>query len=169
MERQPGVAGSSYIRGSGAVPVDPARLGRILLVLIGAAVAALTVVFAVEAFQRNARVDALRDRGVAIEASVSGCVGLASGTGITEVGYQCRANFTYGGRAFNEPIHGTAQLFPVGQKVAAIAERGNPAIAYTAASVGMMRSTWTVWITPLALLLLLVMTVLFRRRLGRAC
>ena len=99
---------------------------------------------------------------------MTGCVALASGTGITEAGFNCKGSYTLAGNHYPEPIGGNAELLAVGQKVAGVAVRDEPAVLYSAASVAKMHSTWTVYLTPAALLLVLVGAELLRRRLRTA-
>jgi len=159
--------GRGYIRGGGGVEVASSRVAA---VLVGAAVVvlvALAVVLAVEAIAQNSRIDRLRSSGVAVDVTVSSCLGMASGTGITESAYQCRGTFTIGGHSYNEVIDGSTDLHPVGATLRAVTVPGDPATLSTAAAVAAMRSSWTVFAAPAGLVVLALVIlglVLWRAR-----
>jgi hypothetical protein len=165
--------GRGYIRGGGGIEVSR---GRLVGALLGAMALALLVVAGVlgaDAAGQNSRADRLHASGVAVDATVSGCVALASGTGITAYGYRCRATFSLDGRQHEEMLGGTNDLLPTGQTLAALTLRDDPGVLYTASSVDAMRSTWTVYVTPALLALLaVVLAVLagygWRRRAHRS-
>lgn len=154
----------SYIRGGGGVQVDGRRVGAWLLASCALLLAALTVVFTIIAAHHNSRATSLKKRGVAVEVTVTGCVALASGTGITQAGFVCTGSYVLDGRHYVERIGGSAvQLLP-GQKVAAVAVSNEPTVIYTAVSARTMHSTWTVYLTPAGLLVLLIAVLMVLRR-----
>jgi hypothetical protein len=155
----------SYIRGAGGVPVDGRRMARILVGLAVLVLSALTVIFTAIAIHHNSRITSLKQRGVPVQVTVTGCRAMASGTGITEAGFSCRGSYTLAGRPYTEPIGGSARQLTVGQKLAGVAVRDEPQVLYTVSSVTGSHSTWTVYITPALLLLAAAGTELFRRRL----
>jgi hypothetical protein len=147
-----------YIRGGGGVQVDGRRVGLIVagFAIIGLAV--LVTVLSVGAVRENSRAHRLQ-RGAAVEATVTGCLGNASGTGITASGYTCRAAFTLDGRQYDDVLGGTTVLFPTGQTVRAVTVAGDPAILSTADAVAAGHSSWRPFVTPGVLLLVLVATI----------
>jgi hypothetical protein len=157
----------SYIRGAGGIRIEGRRVAGYILGFGVLILAVLTVVFTGIAVHHNSRATSLRQQGVPVQVTVTGCVGLASGTGITGTGFTCRGSYLLAGRHYNEQIGGTAKLFPVGQKIAGVAVRDEPAVLYTAASAQTMHSTWTVYVTPAALLAVLVGTLVCWRRVTR--
>jgi hypothetical protein len=157
--------GESYIRGGSSVRIDGRRLAALLKLLALLILAALTVIFTLIGIHHNSRATSLKKRGVPVAVTVTGCVALASGTGITQAGFNCKGTYTLAGKQYHEPIGGNAELLPVGQKLAGVAVRDQPAVLYTASSVAKMHSTWTVYVIPGVLLVVLVGTELLRRRL----
>jgi hypothetical protein len=157
--------GGSYIRGGGGAHIGGRRVARFVVGFGILILAALTVIFLVAAIDHNSRFRQLEAHGVAVDVTVTGCVGMASGTGITEAGFKCRGTFTLGNHAYNEVIGGTADLQAVGQKLPAVVVPGDPSILYTARAVANTRTSWAVYITPTALLLVLIAAALLWRRL----
>ena len=165
-EIQPGAEDDSYVRGAaGSVRLDGRRVSGYLLLFSELILVVLTVVFTIIAAHHNSRATSLKQKGVPVEVTVTGCVALASGTGITQAGFTCRGSYTLAGKSYTEIIGGSAVQLGAGQKVAAVAVRDDPTVIYTASSVQTMHSTWTVYITPAVLLVVLVGTELLRRRL----
>jgi hypothetical protein len=156
----------SYVRGGGAVHLDGRRVAGYLLLLCELILAVLTVVFTIIAVHHNSRATSLKQKGVAVEVTVTGCVALASGTGITQAGFTCKGSYALAGKRYTENIGGSGAQLAVGQKVAAVAVRDEPTVIYTARSAKTMHSTWTVYITPAVLLAVLAAVELFRRRVG---
>jgi hypothetical protein len=157
----------SYIRGAGGVRIEGRRVAAFILAFGVLIFAVLTAVFTGIAIHHNSRATSLKQRGVPVQVTVTGCVGLASGTGITGTGFTCRGSYTLSGHQYNEQIGGTANLFAVGQKIEGVAVRDEPAVLYTATSARTMHSTWTVYITPAVLLMVLIATEVSRRRVTR--
>jgi hypothetical protein len=164
---QPEEETESYIRGAGGVRVDGRRVAGYILGFGVLIFAVLTVVFTGIAVHHNSRATSLKQKGVPVQVTVTGCVGLASGTGITGTGFTCRGSYTLADRQYTEQIGGTANLFTVGQKISGVAVRDEPSVLYTASSAQTMHSTWTVYVTPAALLVVLLGTEVFRRRVRR--
>ena len=112
------------------------------------ALLAVSVTLAVEAAGRDSRIDSLRAHGVPVTVRVTDCLGLASGTGITESGFTCRGSFTLGGRTYREVIDGTTALQPSGTTVDAVTVPGDPQILYTARAAAALRVSWTAFVPP---------------------
>jgi hypothetical protein len=157
----------SYIRGAGGVRIDGRRVAGHILGFGVLILAVLTAVFIGIAVHHNSRATSLKEKGVPVAVTVTGCVGLASGTGITGTGFTCRGSYSLAGRHYNEQIGGTAKLFAVDQKISGVTVRDEPTVLYTASSAQTMHSTWTVYVTPAVLLVVLVAAVVFRRRVTR--
>jgi len=88
-----------YVRGAGVV-MDSRRTLRALVVVSVLVLATLTIVLTREAINANARISRLRQHGVPVDVTVTSCLGLASGSGITEAGYRCRGTFTLKGHHY---------------------------------------------------------------------
>ncbi len=157
----------TYIRGGGGVRLDGRRVAGYLLAFLLLILAVLTVLFTLIGAHNNSRATSLQRRGVPVQVVVTGCVALASGTGITQAGFTCRGSYTLAGRHYNEPIGGTAQFLAVGQQVSGVAVSDEPAVLYTATSARTTHPTWTVYVTPAVLFVLLVAVELIRRRVRK--
>jgi len=149
----PGDDGPGYIRAGGGVSVDRRRIVMVIGAAVVVALLALSFVLAVEAVQSYRRIDLLRAEGVPVVVTVTDCLGLASGTGITEVGFSCHGTFRLGARQYRAGIDGTAQLYPVGASLDAVTVPGDPQILYTAAAAGALHTSWTEFVAPAALFL----------------
>jgi hypothetical protein len=161
-------ANREYIRGAGGVEVG---WRRIAAVLVGASVVVLlafAIVLTVEAAQQNSRINSLRASGVPVDVTVSSCLGMASGTGITESGYQCRGTFTVGGHRYNEVIDGSTDLHAPGDTLRAVTVPSDPAILSTATAVAAMHASWTAFVVPAALFLAALLTIALVVRHSRA-
>jgi len=146
----------SYIRGAGGVEVEGRRVALFLVALLILILAALVIPLTVLAAEQNSRISRLQSHGVAVNVTVTGCLGMASGTGITESGYQCRGTFTLDGHPHNDVISGSNVLLPVGQPLRADTVRGDPSILYAAGAAATMRSSWKAYTLPAILLVVLI-------------
>jgi hypothetical protein len=149
-------AAVGYIRGGAGVEVDSRRLLRVVLGLCLLVLAALVIVLTLAAVGENSRSSSLRRHGVPVDVTVTGCLGLASGTGITASGYTCKGTFTLDGRSYTEVIGGITDPRPVGETLRAVADSNDPARLSLASAVAAARSPWKAFTVPAIPLLLLV-------------
>lgn len=124
---------ASYLRGGGAGSNRP-QMVRVFVASCAVALAALVVVLFVQARADNARADRLHDHGVPVVATVTGCIGVLSGTGVTEAFFQCRAAFSIGGAHHTEIIRGSTVDRPTGSTVQAVVDPRDPSSLSTAAA-----------------------------------
>jgi hypothetical protein len=124
-------AGAAYIRGSGGVVLRTGRLRRILVIAALLILAGVTAGSTLHELRTGLLVDRLRTRGQAVVVTVTQCRGLASGTGITAVGYVCSGSFTIGPAQHVSDIGGVSDLLPTGTPVAGVVDPGRPATLYT--------------------------------------
>ena len=143
---------ASYIRGARA-GVDGRLAVRLMTAAVGLALATLTIVLAVQAGRENSRLNRLHRDGIPVTATVSSCVAIASGTGITESGYRCQATYVVNGRSYSAVLGGTDALYSVGDTVPALADRTEPNNLATSDSVARTHASWTAFI-PAAIALL---------------
>jgi hypothetical protein len=146
---------AGYIRGAGP-SVSPRRVGQWAVACGALALAALTIVLAVQGFNENSRLARLQHHGVTVQVTVTSCLGLASGTGITESGYRRRGTFTVGGHSYNEVIGGTSNLYAIGQPVLGVTDPRAPANLSTVQAVSTKHPTWTSYIGAVVALLVLI-------------
>jgi hypothetical protein len=152
----PGPGGPSYIRGGRGADVDSRIIGRVLLGCGIVALDILVAVLSVAALRQNGRLNRLHREGVAVKVTVTGCQGVASGTGTTVSGYSCRGTFTLDGGRYNEVIDGTSAQYHPGATIRAVTVPGDPKLLSAAKSVTGEHSTWHPFITPAIALVLLI-------------
>jgi hypothetical protein len=137
-----------------------------LIALAGALTASVT--------GQNSRLSTLRNQGVPVQMTVTGCVAITSGIGMGVKYWECRGSYTLGGHTYNEVIGASRAHLPVGQQVSAIAVPGHPALVSTSTNVSQRHSSFTPYVTPIILAALSVTGALGlilwsrrRRRLDR--
>lgn len=158
----------AYLRGGG-VTTDGPRARRLLLGFCCVALATLLAVLSVSAVREGRRADRLHDHGVPVSLTVTGCLGLASGTGATEYAYDCRGSFVLDGRRYDELLHGSSVQRPTGSVVAAVADPADPANVATATSVAGQHARAARWVPAgitLALLVIAGALLVWPRRPG---
>ena len=87
----------------------------------------LAVVFFVVGIHKNDQITGLEQHGVAVQATVTGCVGLLGGSGSNVAGYRCWGTFTVDGHRYTKDIPGTV-LRPIGSRVPVIADSADPGL-----------------------------------------
>jgi hypothetical protein len=155
----------SPLRGAD-VAVDAKRVGRAVLGGCLVAVLVTAVVLFVAGTNKNAQITALHERGVPVEVTVTKCLGLLGGSGSNAAGYACTGTFTLGGQRFAEAIPGDTFHAP-GSTLRGVAVAGNPPLLSTASAVASEHASWTVFVVPGVLLVVLVLAlgaVVLRRR-----
>ena len=152
------------------VDVDGRRVGRVVGGALLVTLAVLTVVLFVVGAQKNSQIERLRQNGVAVKVTVSGCRALMGGSGSNLVGYACQGTFSLGGHHYSEAIPGTT-LYAPGTSLRAVSVPGDPGLLSTASSVAADHPSWRVFIVPTCLLVVLAVLVgalvLRRRRTPR--
>jgi hypothetical protein len=146
-----------YQRGSGGVRIDTRRLVLVILGLVILVMATLVVVTAIDAAQHNSRVSRLQQRGVPVDVTVTSCLGLASGTGITVDGFQCRGTFALEGHTYNEVIGGSSVNIPPGTTVHAVVVPREPSSLSTKATAASKDAAWKSYLTAGVLLLITIL------------
>jgi hypothetical protein len=145
------------LRGAG---VD-VNVRRLVPYIVGASLVALVaaiVAFTVAGAQKNDQANRLRQHGVVVEATVSGCIGLMGGSGSNLAGYSCRASFTLDGHRYDEPLAGNPT--PVtGSKLRAVTVPGDPALLATVAAAAGQQASWRVFVLPGVLMIVLALAV----------
>jgi hypothetical protein len=155
----PDDGGGGYIRGGGGV-IDTRRLFRVVVGSAVVALVALVVVLTIEAVHKNSRIDSLHHRGVPVDVTVTNCLGILSGTGITVTSFQCNGSFSLYGRSYNAVIAGSNVNHSPGDIVKAVADPKHPASVSTAAALVNAHSSWRAFIAPGVLFVVLVLLIL---------
>lgn len=130
--------------------LDARRVGMTLGSLCVIGLLVLIVSLFVAGANRNSRINDLRQHGVPIQATVTGCLGLLGGSGSNAAGYTCTGTFVVDGHRYTEGIPGNT-LYAKGSHVSLITVAGNPGLVATPTSVATDRASWRVFILPTAL------------------
>jgi len=157
------------LRGAG-VDVDTRRAAQAVIAVSLAGLAVLTVVLFVAGFQKNAQQSSLAARGVPVTVTVTSCLAEMGGSGSNQAGYACTGTYTVDGRRYTESIPGN-DLHTAGSTVRGVTVPGDPALLSTPDIVRAQHASWTVFIAPTALLVVLVgfaVLLLARRRSAAA-
>ena len=133
------------------MPVSGRKLAGVLVWLLVATLLGLAVYFAASGSSRNSRLTLLRDRGVAVQATVTGCPAVSSGVGMGIEYWDCRASYALDGRHFSAPLGGNRRLLDAGTTVAAVAVPGHPGLLWTASGVRHGQSSTGPYVAAIAL------------------
>jgi hypothetical protein len=157
-EQRDDSAGEGYIRGGGGI-VDTRRLFRISVGSAIVALAVLVIVLTIQAVHKNSRIDGLQHRGVPVDVTVTGCLGVLSGTGVTVAYFQCSGSFDLAGRSYHAVIGGSNVNHAAGDVVKAVADPKHPTSISTASSLVNAHSSWRAFVGPAVFFLLLVLLI----------
>ena len=116
----------SYIRGGGSVQIDPRRLGWAAAVGVVVVLAVCSLILAVVVASGRPSGDSLRRAGVPVRVTVTSCTGITSGIGMGAEYYQCRGDYSLGGRSFAGVVHGLRAQLPQGTEMDALVIPGRP-------------------------------------------
>jgi hypothetical protein len=153
------------LRGA-AVQIDGRRVARILVGVVLATLAVLVVAFTVVGIHKNQQINQLRHDGVPVTFTVAGCLGLLGGSGSNAAGYSCHGTYVLDGHHYSERLPGAAFHAP-GTRVRVVAVPDDPALVSPVSIVGAEHASWTVFVLPAVLFVVLVLvgsTVLLVRR-----
>ncbi len=148
-------AALTTLRGAG-VDVNTRLAGRVVAAVCLVGLAVLVVILFVAGYHKNEQINRLRQHGVPVTVTVTGCLGLLGGSGSNPAGYACQGTFMLGGQHYRESIPGTA-LRPPGSKVQAVAVAGDPPLLSTRHAVATDRASASVYVVPAILLVVLVL------------
>ncbi len=161
----------STLRGAGVTTVDRKRLLWLAVVAVILGLVIGSVALYVAGARKNAQIADLRQHGVPVEVTITGCQGLLGGSGSNAAGYACRGTFTLDGQRDDEALPGDTLLSP-GTKIRAVAVPGNPGLVSTPAVLAGEHTSEGVYVLPSVLAALAVVTLVaaltLRRRSRRA-
>ena len=152
------------LRGA-TVDVDIRRAGQVVVAVGLAALAVTGIVLLIAGIQNNSQVNDLRQHGIPVTVTVTGCRGLIGGTGAQVAGYSCTGTYSVNGTQYRQSIPGLAFHAP-GSTIRGVAVPGDPKLLSTPDQLGHQHASWRVFIIP-GLLLFVVVAVgalLVRRR-----
>lgn len=142
---------SGYIRGGGGVEMDTHRIVRWAGLICVLALTGVVIVLTISAVGDNSRQTRLKEHGVPVEVTVTGCVGIGSGIGQATAGYTCRGFYSLDGNQYTAVIRGANDALPVGDVLQGVTVRGDPGLLSTASAAGEQHSSWTPFVTPIVL------------------
>ncbi len=114
-----------------------------MVVLVG-----LVVALTISTVYHNDRQAKLQRKGVPVQVTVSGCVGVSSGIGQAIVSYTCRGSYSLDGRTYTEVIGGSSALHHAGDKLDGVALRDDPGSLSTTSAVADKKTSY---LTPIVL------------------
>jgi hypothetical protein len=138
----PGELPPGYFRGA-AGALSHRAVVRLASGFLALALAAVAVAMAVQAVADHRRSTALAHHGERIVATVAGCYGMASGTGITAAGFRCSGRFAIDGRNYVETLRGTSALYEVGHTVTVLVDPHDPSSATVLDGRAAPAASWT--------------------------
>jgi hypothetical protein len=136
------------------VEVDGRRVARSLTGAFVAVLAAVVVVLFIAGAHKNAEIMGLRRNGVPVDVTVSSCRGLLGGSGSNGAGYSCRGAFVLDAKRYNVAIPG-ATLHAPGTTVPLVTIKSDPGLVATVEQVKSDHASWTVFVLPTVLLVVL--------------
>jgi hypothetical protein len=143
------------LRGA-TVEVDVRRTTQIVVVASLAILAVLVVVLFVSDATKSSQIFALQDHGVQVDVTVTQCKPQLSGSGSSVGGYTCFGRFDLHSVTYREQILGVTSDYAPGRTIAAIADPRNPANVYPAQVVRTTHRSWTTFLIPIVLSVVLV-------------
>jgi hypothetical protein len=143
----------STLRGAG-VAADAGRVGRVAIGLVLLALAVLVVVLVVAGIEKNSHITELRQHGVPVDATVTGCFGLLGGSGSNPVGFSCHGSFVVDGHRYAVGLPGDRDL-PPGTRVAGVTVLGDPSLFTTRQNLATEQASDRVFVLPAILLVVL--------------
>jgi hypothetical protein len=144
------------LRGSSVGNVDGRRVAYVLLVVVMVTLAVLVVVFSLAGAHRNDQISRLQSQGVTTDLTVTHCLIILGGSGSNDAGHECRGTFTLDGHRHTEAIPGSARYEP-GQSLQIVVVPDDPALLAPVHVVAHEHPSWTVFILPVILFVVLVL------------
>jgi hypothetical protein len=149
------------------VAVDSRRATRLVVTFCLAALGLAVVSLFVAGIHKNAQITLLRQHGVGVEVTVTGCRGLLGGSGSNAVGATCRGIFVLDGRSYSDTIPGDTLRAP-GTTLRLVTAESDPGVVATVHQAETEHASWTIFLLPsvllIALLALLTSCVIALRR-----
>jgi hypothetical protein len=151
------------------VEVDTRRVAQIVIALIVATLAILSVTFFLSGVHRNSNVSNLQQHGVSVSVTTTTCTGELGGSGSNLVDYRCEGTFVLNGQRFHDTIPGRA-FRATGSKATFVTAKNSPGLLATSLEVRREDASWSVFIPPFVILVVLsaFVTVVVRRRTRRS-
>jgi hypothetical protein len=149
----------AMLRGA-PVEVNTRKVTQFVSALLIIALATLSVTFFVSGAHRNEDVSNLQRHGTLVSVTTTTCTGELGGSGSNLADYRCEGTFTLNGRHFEDTIPGHT-LRTTGSTAMFVVAKNNPGLLATSHDVRSEKSSWTVYILPFVLLVVLIALVTF--------
>lgn len=169
---EPSARPLTVLRAGGGRDINTHVVVRVVVAVVLVGLTALTVGLFIAGVHRNSQIDNLRQHGVPVQVSVTGCMGLLGGSGSNAAGYSCKVVLESGGHRYVDALPGDSFYQP-GTVLHAVTVAGDPSLITLASTVSGEHASGRVFILPTILLVLLVLFVVFlllwrQRRMARS-
>jgi hypothetical protein len=154
------------LRGATAVSVGRTLwlwVGSVCLVLFAVAI----VVSFLSATNDNARINRMRNHGIAVNVTVDICIGNIGGSGSNAAGYTCHGTYRVGGHTFTEVIGSKTSLSVGGVVVQGIVDPSHHSTLELASAIRTSVASPTRYVAPGLLGVALIVLLLALLRLAR--
>jgi hypothetical protein len=145
------------LRGA-SVEVDARQAARVVVALCLTALGVVVVSLFVVGVHQNAQITRLRQQGVPVAVTVTGCRGLLGGSGSNAAGDSCSGTFVLQGRRYSATIPGDTLRAP-GSTIRLVTVASDPGLLATVHQVQSEHASWRVFILPTVLLVVLAALV----------
>jgi hypothetical protein len=164
--RQEGAEEQIAVLRGATVNVDTRRASQVAVAVALVALVVTGVILLIAGVQKNAQSTSLRDHGVPVTVTVTGCLGLMGGTGANAAGYSCQGTYSVAGKQYSQAIPGTTTFRAKGSTFQGVVVPSDPKLLSTPDQVASQRASWRVFIVPTVLILvaLLIGAFLLWRR-----
>jgi hypothetical protein len=133
-------------------------------VLLGVFAVIIAVSF-ISAFNDNARVDRMKNHGIAVTVTVTSCVGNIGGSGSNAAGYTCRGSYRVNGVRYVEVIGSKSTPSSAGTKVLGVVDPSRRSTVELTSAVRASSSSLSVYLVPSLLAVFFVIgSIALRRR-----
>ena len=122
------------------------------------ALATVVVILFVAGVDKNTEITRLRQQGVPVAVTVTGCHGLLGGSGSNDAGSSCSGTFVLDGRRYSGTIPGDTLRAP-GTTIRLVTIESDPGLLATFHQVKSEHASWRVFILPTVLLVVLAALV----------
>jgi hypothetical protein len=123
----------------------------------------------ISAFNDNARVDRMKNRGIPVTVTVTSCVGNIGGSGSNAAGYTCRGSYRVDGVRYVEVIGSKSTSSRAGTRVHGVVDPSRRSTVELTSAVRASTSSLSVYVVPglLAVFFVIAAIALRRRRRRR--
>ena len=140
---------ATYVRGGAGVSTDTRRIVQVATVATLVALAAVTLALLVGAIHQHSRDGGLQRSGQPVTVTVTSCFGIATGTGIQDLGYVCRGSFAVDGAVHTDVIVGNSKLLAQGSHLVGVVDPHHLSVLHSATAVAHPQSAAPIFARPI--------------------